>query len=151
MIGTGDKDKTTTKIMDKTKDILNKINKIIDTINKSNNLLAKLKDEITKKIELVYEVMSELQDEIYNDDSWLRLVELSKIDTITDEALNAVWKTFYRKNRINPEMIKTDELTDELTDIINNKIALLNGVCDAIRSCHEWDKEWNKYDWWKDT
>ena len=135
---TEDKDKTTTKIMDKTKDILDKINKRIDTINKSNNLLAKLKDEITKKIELVYEVMSELQDEIYNDDSWLSLVESNKIDTITDEALNAVWKTFCRKNRINPEMIKTDKHKDidgsvsELTDIINNKIALLNGICDAI-------------------
>ena len=19
------------------------------------------------------------------------------------------------------------------------------------RPCHEWDKEWSKYDWWKDT
>ena len=42
--------------------------------------------------------MSELQDEIYSDDSWLRLVELNKIDAIIDEALNVVWKKFYRKN-----------------------------------------------------
>ena len=135
---TEDKDKTTTKIMDKTKDILDKINKRIDTINKSNNLLAKLKDEISKKIELVYEVMSELQDEIYSDDSWLRLVELNKIDAIIDEALNVVWKKFYRKNRINPEMIKIDKHKDidgyvsKLTDIINNKIALLNRICVVI-------------------
>ena len=138
MTSTEDKDKTTTKIMDKTKDILDKINKRIDTINKSNNLLAKLKDEISKKIELVYEVMSELQDEIYSDDSWLRLVELNKIDAIIDEALNAVWKKFYRKNTANPEMIKIDKHKDidgyvsKLTDIINNKIALLNRICDAI-------------------
>ena len=82
--------------------------------------------------------MSELQDEIYSDDSWLRLVELNKIDAIIDEALNAVWKKFYRKNRINPEMIKIDKHKDidgyvsKLTDIINNKIALLNRICDAI-------------------
>ena len=119
-----DKNKTTTKIMDKTKDILDKINKRIDTINKSNNLLAKLKDEISKKIELVYEVMSELQDEIYSDDSWLRLVELNKIDAIIDEALNAVWKKLYRKNRVSPEMIKIGKYKDidgyvsKLTDII---------------------------------
>ena len=138
MTSTEDKDKTTTKIMDKTKDILDKINKRIDTINKSNNLLAKLKDEISKKIELVYEVMSELQDEIYSDDSWLRLVELNKIDAIIDEALNAVWKNFYRKNTANPEMIKIDKHKDidgyvsKLTDIINNKIELLNRICGAI-------------------
>ena len=82
--------------------------------------------------------MSELQDEIYSDDSWLRLVELNKIDAIIDEALNAVWKNFYGKNAANPEMIKIDKHKDvdgyvsKLTDIINNKIALLNRICDAI-------------------
>ena len=78
------------------------------------------------KVELIYEAMCELQDEIYSDDSWLRLVELNKIDAIIDEALNVVWKKFYRKNRINPEMIKIDKHKDidgyvsKLTDIINN-------------------------------
>ena len=82
--------------------------------------------------------MSELQDEIYSDDSWLTLVELSKIGVIMDEALNAVWKKFYRKSRINPEMNKIDKHKDidgyvsKLTDIINNKIALLNRFCDVI-------------------
>ena len=82
--------------------------------------------------------MRELQDEIYTNDSWLRLVELNKIDAIIDEALNAVWKKFYRKNRVNPEMIKIDKHKDidgyvsKLTDIINNKIALLNRIYDAI-------------------
>ena len=132
------KDKTTTKIRNKTKDLLDKINKRIDTIKKSNNLLAKLKAEVTKKIELAYEVMSELQDEIYSDDSWLRLVELNKIDAIIDEALNAVSKKFYGKNRITPKMIKIDKHKDidgyvsKLTDIINNKIELLNRICGAI-------------------
>ena len=47
--------------------------------------------------------MYELQDEIYSDDSWLRLVELDKVNIITDEALNVVWKVLYEnKNRINP-------------------------------------------------
>ena len=41
--------------------------------------------------------MCELQDEIYCDDSWLRLVELNKIDAIIDEALNVVWKRFMEK------------------------------------------------------
>ena len=82
--------------------------------------------------------MRELQDEIYSDDSCLRLVELNKIDATIDEALNSVWKMFYGKNRINPEMIKIDKHKDidwyvsKLTDIINNKIELLNRICGAI-------------------
>ena len=94
-----DKDNTTTKTEDN--DILDKVNNKIDTINKSDNLLAKLKAEVTKKVELIYESLCELQDEIYSDDSWLRLVELNKTDPIIDEALNAVWKKFRGKNRIN--------------------------------------------------
>ena len=82
-------DKTTfkTKTKDKDKDILDKINNKIDTINKMNKRLEKVKAEVTKKVELIYESMCELQDEIYSDDLWLRLVELDKIDAITDEAL----------------------------------------------------------------
>ena len=64
-----DKDNTTTKTEDN--DILDKINNKIVTINKSNNLLAKLKAEVAKKVELIYGSLSELQDEIHSDDSWL--------------------------------------------------------------------------------
>ena len=135
---TEDKNKTTTKTKTENKDLLDMINKRIDTINKWNKLLAKLKAEVAKKIELIYESMCELQDEIYSDDSWLRLVELNKIDAIIDEALNAVWIKFHGKNRINPEMIKIDKHKDidgyvsKLTDVINNKIELVNRMCESI-------------------
>ena len=92
-----DKDKTTNKTKTKDKNILEKINNKIDTINELNKELTKIKAEVTKKIELIYESMCELQDEIYSDDSWLRLVELNKIDAIIDEALNVVWKRFMEK------------------------------------------------------
>ena len=98
----------------------------------------KLKAEITKKTELIYGSLFELQDEIYSDDWWLRQVELNKIDAIIEEALNAVWIKFYGKNRINPEMIKIDKHKDidgyvsKLTDIISNKIELLDRTCEAI-------------------
>ena len=73
--------------------------------------------------------MYELQDEIYSDDSWLRLVELDKIDIIIDEALNVVWKVFYEnKNRISPRQMKhkdIDGYVSELTDLINLKIGLI--------------------------
>ena len=51
-----------------------------------NKRLAKVKADVTKKIELIYESMHELQDEIYSDDWWLSLAELDKIDAIIDEA-----------------------------------------------------------------
>ena len=58
------KDKITTK----TKDMLDKINNKISIINKTNEGLAKVKAEVTKNLNLIYEVMGELQDEIYSDD-----------------------------------------------------------------------------------
>ena len=107
-------DKTTfkTKTKDKDKDILDKVNNKIDKINKMNKRLEKVKDEVTKKIELIYESMYELQDEIYSDDSWLRLVELNKIDAIIDEALNVLWNEIYGKNRISPEKMNIDKHKD---------------------------------------
>ena len=41
--------------------------------------------------------MCELRDEIYSDDSWLRLVELNKLDAILDDALNVTWNMIYKK------------------------------------------------------
>ena len=59
-----DKNKTTNKTETEDKDILDKINNKIDIINELNNELTKIKAEVTKKIELIYESMCELQDEI---------------------------------------------------------------------------------------
>ena len=46
---------------------------------------------------MIYGAVHELQDEIYSDDSWLRLVELNKIDAIIDEALNVYGMRFAEK------------------------------------------------------
>ena len=137
---TEDKDKTITKTKTNTKDkdTLDKVNNKIRTINKINEGLAKVKVKVTKKTELIYEALHELQDEIYIDDSWLRLIELNKIDAIIDEALNVVWNLICGKNRINPEKIKIDKHKDidgyvsKLTDVINNKIELVNRMCESI-------------------
>ena len=113
-------------------DALDKINNKIDTINKINKRLAKIEIKAAEKVELIYEAMHELQDEIYSDDSWLRLVELEKIDAIIDEAFNVAWNMICGENRISPEEIKIDKHKDidryvsKLTDVINNKIVLVN-------------------------
>ena len=91
----------------------------------------------------MYESICELQGVIYSDDSWLRLVELEKIDAIIDEALNVVWNMICGENRISPEEIKIDKHKDidgylsKLTDVLNNKIELVNrifGVTDHVMS-----------------
>ena len=70
---------------------------------------------------MVYESIYELQDEIYSDDSWLKLVELDEIAAVIDEALNVIWKVLY-ENRIIPEMITIDKHKDiggYVSDLIN--------------------------------
>ena len=81
--------------------------------------------------------MHELQDEIYSDDSWLRLAELNKIDAIIDDALNVVWNVICGKNSICSEMIDIEKHKDidgyvsKLTDVTNNKIELINKISET--------------------
>ena len=133
---TKDKNKATTKTKTETKnkDMVDKINDKINMINKLYNRLEKAKANVIKRIELICKGIRELEDEIYSDDSWFRLVELEKIDAIIDEALNVVWNMICRENRIGPEEIKIDEHKDidgyvsKLRDVINNKIKLVNTI-----------------------
>ena len=123
----------------KTKNMLDKINNKISAINKTNEGLVKLKAEVTKKVELIYEMICKLQDKIYSDDSCLRLVELDEIDAIIDEAIDVVWKAFYENKKwINPDTIEVDKHKDidgyesELKDLINNRIGLVNGMGEIL-------------------
>ena len=103
------RDKTTAK----TRDMLNKVNNEISMISKTNERIAKMKAYVTKKLNLIYEAVVELRDEICSDDSRLRSVELDKIDAIIEEAFNVVWKVLWEnKNRINPETIEIDKHKD---------------------------------------
>ena len=61
---------------------------------------------------MIYGAMRELQDEIYSYVSWLRLVELNKVDAIIDEALNVAGNEICGKNRISPEKINVDKHKD---------------------------------------
>ena len=80
----------------------------------------------------MYESICELQDDIYSDrcrcidsidDSWLKLVQLNKLDAILDDALKVTWNMIYKKNRISLNKINkdTDGYVSKLAHIINNK------------------------------
>ena len=132
-----DNDKTKTKTKDEVNATLDKINNKIDSINKINKRLSEVNTKVTNKVKSIYEAMCELQNEIYND-PWLRLVELNKIEDILDDALNVVSKEIYGKNRISSKIINIDKhkgingYVSKLTDVINNKINLINKIGETI-------------------
>ena len=74
--------------------------------------------------------MCELQD----DNPWLELAELEKINVIIDEALNAIRNMICGENRINSEEITSDKHEDidgyvsTLIDIMNDKKKLVNKI-----------------------
>ena len=79
--------------------------------------------------------MNELQDEIYDDDLWLRLVELNKINALLDGSLEYVWRMVYDENSEKHEKIDIDKDKDidgyvsVYTDIMNdNKLEVVNGI-----------------------
>ena len=89
---------------------LDMINKQIDHVN----LLARIRNDFSKNVEEICRLMNELHGEIYSDDSWLRLVELNKINVLLDEVLDYVWKTF---------MIKIEK-SMKILILINTKILM---------------------------
>ena len=85
--------------------------------------------------------MCDLKDEIYSDNSWLRLVKLNKIDVTLDDAINAIVFEIYKKNQKRPKMINIDNIdkpknidgyVSKLTVITNNKIKSVRTI--IIRS-----------------
>ena len=115
---------------------LNKINELTDQVN----LLARIRNDFSKNVEEICGLMNELHNEIYSDDSWLRLFELNKINVLTDEALDYVWKTFYGKNREKHETINIDKDKDidgyvsKYTNIVKNKLELVNRIGEFLDS-----------------
>ena len=78
--------------------------------------------------------MCKLKDEIYSDNSWLRLVKLNNIYVILDDAINVIVYEIYKKKRKIPKMINIDKHKNfdgyvrKLTVIINNKIKLVKTI-----------------------
>ena len=86
--------------------------------------------------------MSELQDEICSDDSWLRLLEMNKINALLDKSLDYISKMIYGKNRKKNEINNIDidkdkdidEYVSKYMDIVNDKSELLNKIGELLNS-----------------
>ena len=129
-----DSDNTTYKTKTKN-NIKTEINNKKNLINKINIRLSKAKTKGTNNIKSVYKAKCKLQDEIYLNDTGLRLDELNMIDNIFDDTLNVVWYEIHGKNRKSSKMINLckhkksiGKYVSKLDDIIINNIKLISAI-----------------------
>ena len=84
-------------------------------------------------------------DEIYDDDEWLVLTQLNKINPLLDELIDHVWLIIYNRNREKNEIINIDidkdkdiegyvniytKITDDKFEFINRIVELYNNAID---------------------
>ena len=113
-----------------------KTNKLIDQVN----LIVEVRKGFSDNINKICILMSELQDGMYSDVSWLRLVEMNKINPLLDKSLDFIWKMIYGKNREENEINNIDIDKDKdidgyvtkYTDIANDKSELVNKIGEGI-------------------
>ena len=114
--------------------IKTEINNKKNLINKINIRLSKAKIKGTNNIKSVYKAKCNLQDEIYLNDTGLRLDELNRIDNIFDDRLNVVWYEIYEKNRKSSKIINIGKhknigkYVSKLEDIIINNKKLVSAM-----------------------
>ena len=61
------------------------------------NFAISIKKRFLNNITKIIELVSELNDEIYDDDKWLVYVQLNKINPLIDELIDCVWLIIYNK------------------------------------------------------
>ena len=107
------------------------LNKMIDRVNEFKLTEFSYTSYINKVNEILI-VLSD-DDEIY-EDPWLKLNELYNINALIDQLLEEIWKLATVRNKkadkkINiDKYLETDKYVDEYTDIIDDKIDLLNNL-----------------------
>ena len=117
---------------------IDKINNKIGLIYRIDNILSNLNIKLSNNVKSIYEAIHELENEIYDDDPWLRLVELNKIKDMLDDLLNVIWYEIYEKNRISSNILNIDKYKDidgyvsKLTDVRNNEVQLINKIGETI-------------------
>ena len=88
--------------------------------------LLQTKKTIKNNIELIYSALKRLPKE-----SQPKLIQLIKLDTISNDSINVIWREIYERERkvfkkIDANKVKNvDGFIDKLINIINNKTVLL--------------------------
>ena len=98
-------------------------------------MLAEVRNGFLNNINKICILMSELQD-----DSWLRILEMNKINALLDESLDYIWKLIYGKNREKNEINNIgidkkkdiDEYVSRYMDIVNDKLELVSKLGELL-------------------
>ena len=61
------------------------------------NFAISIKKRFLNNITKIIELVSELNDEIYDDDKWLVFGQLNKINPLIDELIDCIWLIIYNK------------------------------------------------------
>ena len=105
---------------------IHKKNNLVDQVN----LTAKIRIDYLENVNKISEIMNELHDEPH-----LRLLELNKINALLDKSLDYAWELNHGGNREKHEItIDKDMYVNRFTDIINNKLDLVNEIGELIDS-----------------
>ena len=110
-----------------------------------NNLInvAKLREKILINNEKMREIFNKIN--IPKNDIRSKLDKYKKLNILTDDLINHIWKMIYGKNRANNEIdnIYCDEdediirYTSKYINIVNDKLILINTVLDSINELME--------------
>ena len=65
--------------------------------SKKLNIVAELKKCLLNNIQEIYTKINELNDNIYDGDSWLQFAQLNKINPLLDQLIDFIWIMFYHK------------------------------------------------------
>ena len=98
--------------------------------------LIQTKKTIKNNIELIYSALKRLPKE-----SQLKLIELIRLDTISNDSTNVVWREIYERERkffkkTDANKVKNvDGFIDQLINVINNKTVLLKTTVIVKLNC----------------
>ena len=108
--------------------LIHKRNKVVDQVN----LTVKIRIDYLKNVDEIIEIMNKLHD---FDDPQLRLFELKRINALLDKSLDYAWELSHGGNREKHEIIiDKDKCLNRYSDIINDKLGLVNEIGELIDS-----------------
>ena len=126
-------------LIDKLLNNSDKLHNFNDKVLNNLIIIAKLKEELSINIEKIRAIFNKIENTPKND-LRSKLGKYKKLNILTDDLINHIWRMIYGKNRVNNEIDNIDCDKDEDTkryaskyiNIVNDKLKLINAVPDSI-------------------
>ena len=104
------------------------------------NFAILIKKHFLNNITKITELISELNDEIYDNDKWLVFAQLNKINPLIDELIDRIWLVIYNKKREKNEIINIGVDKDKdiegyvhvYNKIVDDKLEFMNKISELI-------------------